>query len=148
MKIIAFCLAIIMAIPVYASAAVIQPAQTQASDYLDSYQAYVYSAGGGEIQVWFTVTGDTYMDDIGSLSISIYESTDNSTWTFKKTFLHADNPSMLGHNDYFYSGHVSYQGVIGRYYKAYVCIWAGKDGGGDSRYYWTSAKLATRKSES
>lgn len=148
MKIIAFCLAIIMAVPVYVGAAVIQPNQPRASDYLDSYQAYVYSAGGGEVQVWFTVTGDTYMDDIGSLSISIYESTDNSTWTFKKTFLHTDNPSMLGHDDYYHSGHVSYQGVIGRYYKAYVCIWAGKDGGGDSRYYWTSPKLATWKSES
>lgn len=148
MKIIAFCLAIIMAVPVYAGAAVIQPAQTRASDYLDSYQAYVYCAGSGKMQVWFDVTGDTYMDDIGALSIHLYESTDNSTWTQVKYFSHADYTDMLGHDDYYHSGHVSYQGVIGRYYKAYVCIWAGKDGGGDSRYYWTSPKLATWKSES
>ena len=148
MKIIAFCLAIIMSIPVYASAAVIQPAQTQASDYLDSYQAYVYCAGSGEMQVWFDVTGDNYMDDIGALSIYLYESTDNSNWTQVKYFNHAVYTDMLGHGKIYYASHVSYQGVIGRYYKAYVCIWAGKDGGGDTRYFWTSPTLATQKSQS
>lgn len=29
-----------------------------------------------------------------------------------------------------YCSYVSYQGAAGKYYKAYVCIWAGKNGGG------------------
>jgi hypothetical protein len=50
---------------------------------------------------------------------------------------------MLGYNDYYHSAHVEYSGTIGRYYKAYVCVWAGQDGEGDSRYFWTSPVKAT-----
>ena len=50
---------------------------------------------------------------------------------------------MLGHNTHFYGSHVDYQGVVGRYYKAYICIWSGKDGDGDTRYFWTGSTKAT-----
>lgn len=142
-KYAALILCVVMIAPTNVQAATVEGITPYASDYLDSYQAYVYPAGNGKVQVWFDVTADTYMDDLGSLGIWIYESTDNSTWTLVRTFLHEDNPSMLDHDDISYTGHVDYQGVAGRYYKAYVCIWAGKDGGGDSRYYWTSSKRAT-----
>lgn len=125
------------------SAAATETIQPRASDYLDSYQTYIYPAGGGEIQVWFDVTADHYMDELGALYIYVYESTDNSKWTHVETFSHIDNSNMLLEDDVFHMDHVTYQGVRGRYYKAYVCIWAGKDGGGDSRYLWTSVKIAT-----
>lgn len=85
------------------------------------------------------------MDDLGALTIKLYESTDNSTWTRVKTFKHDTytDTEMLGHDAIHYSSHVDYQGIAGRYYKAYVTIWAGKDGGGDTRYFWTSVKTAT-----
>lgn len=120
-----------------------EASEARASYYLSSYQAYVYPAGNGEIQVWFSVTGVTYMDEIGALSIHIYESSDNSTWTYKTTYRHSNYSEMLETDDIFHSGHISYQGTAGKYYKAYVCIWAGKDGDGDTRYFWTSAKKAT-----
>ena len=50
------------------------------SYYLTSYSAYVYPAGNGQIQVYYDVTGTHIMDDIGALSIKIFESTDNSNW--------------------------------------------------------------------
>lgn len=136
-RIVAFLLVVAMSFPITVNAA-----EPRASDYLDSYQAYVYPAGSGEIQVWFSVTADTYMDELGALSIHIYESSDNSTWTYKTTYRHSNYSGMLGTDDIFHSGHISYQGTTGKYYKAYVCIWAGKDGGGDTRYYWTSSKKA------
>lgn len=125
-------------VPINASAA-----EARASYYLSSYQSYVYPAGSGEIQVWFSVTGVDYMDELGALSIHIYESSDNSTWTYKATYRHTNYSNMLATDDIFHSGHITYQGIVGKYYKAYVCIWAGKDGGGDTRYYWTSSKKAT-----
>lgn len=140
LKFIAICLIFSLMMPVQANAA---SAEARASYYLDSYQAYVYPAGSGEIQVWFDVTGVDYMDEIGALSIHIYESSDNSTWTYKTTYRHTSYSSMLGTDDIFHAGHISYQGTAGKYYKAYVCIWAGRDGDGDTRYYWTSAKKAT-----
>ena len=44
-------------------------AEARASDYLDAYSAYVYSAKLGYIQVWFEVEGTDYMDEIGALEI-------------------------------------------------------------------------------
>ena len=142
-RLVAILMAFALLLPVGIRTAKAEDVQPRASIYLNSYNAYVYPAGNGKIQVWFTVTGTGYMDTLGTLTIKIYESRDNSTWTWVKSFTNDTTPSMIGYNDFYYSGHVDYQGVAGRYYKAYVCIWAGKDGGGDTRYFYTSSKLAT-----
>ena len=127
-----------------ANAVTIQP---YASYFLDSYGAYVYPAGNSLVQVYFDVEGTGYMDELGALSIQIYECSTNSSdindWTWKDTFKHSSTPGMLSYNDDYHSGHVDYYGTAGKYYKAYVCIWGGKDGDGDTRYFWTSAKKAT-----
>ena len=117
--------------------------EPRASDYLHMYSAYIYPAGWGKVQVWFDVDGTGYMDEIGALEIYLYESKDNENWTWVKTFEHQDYSDMLEYNDYTYMSHVEYNGTIGRYYKAYVCVWAGKDGDGDSRYFWTPTEKAT-----
>lgn len=116
---------------------------SRASDYLNSYNSYIYNAAFGKIRVYFDVTGVHYMDDIGTLNIKIYESTDGENWYWVDTYSHDSTSGMLGHNEVYYSGYVEYGGTIGRYYKAYVCIWAGKDGNGDTRYMWTNVKKAT-----
>lgn len=129
--------------PCCASAATLETAQPYASDYFTAYNTYICAMGSGRIEIWFTVTGTHYMDEIGSLKIMLYESTDNQNWTWKKTFLHEDYETMLASNKVLYTSCVSYQGVIGRYYKAYVCLWAGKDGGGETRYMWATSVKAT-----
>ena len=91
---------------------------------------------------YLTVIGDTDMDDIGTLSIMLYESTDNQNWSWKKTFLHEDYEQMLI-SGIINSDYVPYDGIAGRYYKAYVCIYAGIGKNGDSRYMWTSVERAT-----
>lgn len=136
----ALMLAIILVIPTFGSAAALETVQPRASAYLTSYSAYVYLPGNGQVQVYFDVTGTGYMDELGALSIAIYESTDGANWTWKDTFMHDLTPGMLSYNDDFHTGHVTYNGVVGRYYKALVCIWGGKNGQGDTRYFWTSAK--------
>ncbi len=141
-RIVTIILVIALALPMGVSAATAEPVQPRGSDYLISYNAYIYPAGNGLIQVWFTVDGTDYMDTIGALTIKIYESTDQVNWTWKKSFTNDTTPSMIEFNDYCYCSHVDYQGIPGRYYKAYVCIWAGKDNGGDTRYFYTSTKRA------
>lgn len=138
LKVIAIILVISTIFPVNAIAA-----DTRASDYLTAYSAYLYPAGWGKIQIWFEVDGTNYMDEIGALEIQLYESKDNENWTWVKTFDYTDYSSMLGYNNYYHDGYVEYNGTIGRYYKAYVCIWAGKDGDGDTRYFWTPSEKAT-----
>lgn len=117
--------------------------QPRASDYLSSYNAYVYPAGSGKVQVWFSVTGAGRQEVLGALTIQIYESTNNSDWTLVKAFSHKSTSGMIGYDKFYHSGHVDYQGVAGRYYRAYVSIWGGGLTIGDNRYFYTSSKLAT-----
>ena len=142
LRIVALLLVVILIVPMGTKAASVETVQPRSSAYLCSYNAYIYPAANGKIQAWFTVTGNYFLDSIGALTIQIYQSTDNVNWTWLKTFIHNDNPQMLSYNDNYHSGYVECQGVPGRYYKAYVCIWGGSDGDGDTRYFYTSAKKA------
>lgn len=119
----------------------------RASAYLTSYNAYPYAAGGGEVQIWFHVVADDYMADIGTLSITVYECSTNSSnindWDHVASFTNGNTPSILGHNEYIYQSHVKVDGTKDMWYKAYVCIYAGDGTNGDTRYLWTGAVKAT-----
>ena len=142
LRMVALLLTLVLISPVVAKAESATGVQPRASDYLLSYNAYIYPAANGKIQAWFTVTGYDFLDSLGALTIQIYQSLDNVNWTWYKSFAHENNPQMLSYNDNYHSGYVECQGVPGRYYKAYVCIWGGSDGDGDTRYFYTSAKKA------
>ena len=137
-KFIALLLTLCLASPLTVHAAEQEEIMPRESLYLNMSSTYIADMGNGEMQIWFDVMGTGYMDEIGVLSIQLYESTNNVTWTRVKTFLYEENPGMLAYNDYQHVSHVTYQGIAGRYYKAYVCIWAGKDGKGDTRYKWAT----------
>lgn len=141
-RIISLLLVLIIVFPTSAVASEPVPSP-RASYYLDSYNSYPYNAAFGKIRIYFDVTGVDYMDELGSINIKIFESTDNTNWTWVKTFTHDTTFGMLGFNKIYHSGYVEYSGTIGRYYKAYVCIWAGNDGDGDTRYLWTQPIKAT-----
>ncbi len=120
-------------------AATPEQAQPYASKYLTAYNTYICYMGGGNIQIWYEVVGKGDMDEIGTLRIMLYESSDNGqNWTWVETFTHENYSSMLAYNDYYHCSYVSYQGSSNKTYKAYVCIWAGKDGNGDTRYMWAT----------
>lgn len=142
-KIVALILVFSLFTPMYANAMSVESVQPRASDYLNSYNTYICAMGSGKLQIWYTVVGVTDMDEIGTLSIFLYESSNQTSWTRVKTFLHEDYSSMLAEDDWIHSSYVSYNGTAGKYYKAYVCIWAGKNGSGDTRYMWTPVERAT-----
>ena len=137
-RIISLLLVVVLVFPVGAMAA-----ESRSSLYLHSYTAYVYPAGWGKVQVWVSVDSLNIMDEIGALEIKLYESRDNENWTWVETFQYPDYPDMLGYDTFTHGGHVEYRGTIGRYYQAYVCVWAGVDGDGDTRYFWTPSAKAT-----
>lgn len=135
-KCIILCLVFTLIIPATANAATVEPVMPMASYYLDSYNTYICDMGSGNLEIWFSVMGTGDMDEIGVLSIRLYESSDNQNWTRVKTYSHENYSSMLAYDDWSHISYVSYQGTAGKYYKAYVCIWAGKNGSGDTRYMW------------
>lgn len=139
-RLVAIVLVLVMTIPMGASAVTSETVQPRASNYLTSYNAYVYLPGDGEVRVYFNASGTGYMDELGALTIELWESSNGSDWDWVKTFNHDTTSGMLSYNDDYHSGYVSYDGTAGYYYKAYVGIWGGKNGSGDSRYFWTSVK--------
>ena len=142
-KLLAIILVISLCTPVGAHAAEPETAEPRASAYLMAYTAYICAMGNGNLEIWCDVTGTDYWADIGVLTIYLYESTDNSNFYWVKTFLFTEYDNMLWHDNYFCIDHVDYEGVPGRYYKAYVQIWAGPEDGGDSRYIWTPVERCT-----
>ena len=90
----------------------IKAVEPRASDYLEAYSAYIYPAGWGKVQVWFSVDGTSYMDELGALQIQLYESKDNETWTWIKTYQHVDYADMLAYDDFTHMSHVEHNGTI------------------------------------
>lgn len=111
--------------------------QPYASNYLTAYNTYICNVSG-DIQIWYEVAGKGTMDEIGVLTIELYEVKSDGSLKWLDTFQHEDYDSMLiKNNNYIYS-YVSYQGSSSKTYKAQVCIWAGKNGSGDTRYMWAT----------
>lgn len=137
-RITVLCLILVLVIPVNVSATANDPVLPRASYYLTEYNTYICDVGGGQIQIWYEVTGTGYMDEIGVLSIELYEVKADGSLKWIKTFLHEDYSSMLANNDNYHCSYVSYQGSSSKTYKAQVCIWAGKNGSGDTRYMWAT----------
>lgn len=142
-KLIAIALVISLCAPIGAQAAMPEIVQPMASAYLMDYTAYICAMGDGDLEIWWEVCGTDIWADVGVLMISLYESTDNINFYWVKSFRFTNYPQMLVHDDYFCMDYVSYEGVPGRYYKAYVQVWAGPEDGGDGRYIWTPVELCT-----
>ena len=142
-KLIAIILVVSLCVPIGAQAAMPETVQPMASAYLADYTAYICAMGNGDLEIWWEVTGTRTLADIGVLSVSLYESSDGSNYYWVKAFSFTNHPNMLWHNDFFCVDHVDYEGVPGRYYKAYVHVWAGPEDGGDGRYIWTPVERCT-----
>lgn len=136
LRIIALALVVSLVLPCAAMATTAEDVQPYASKYLTAYNTYICDMGNGRIEIWYEVMGTGYMDEIGVLSIILYEVNSDGSLTRVKTFLYEDYVSMLLYDDYYHCSYVSYQGSSSKTYKAYVCIWAGKNGSGDTRYMW------------
>lgn len=136
-KIITMILVVSMFIPITAHAAMPETVAPLASEYLMEYGGYICAMGDGDLEIWYEVYGTRTCADIGVLNVILYESTDNVNWSWVKSYICEDYDTMLGHNNHLHVSHVDYEGVPGRYYKAYVCVWAGPEDYGDARYFWT-----------
>lgn len=142
-KLIAIALIISLCAPIGTQAAMPETVQPLASAYLADYTAYICAMGNGDLEIWWEVCATRTLADVGVLMISLYESTDNSNFYRVKAYSFTNYPQMLVHDDYFCMDYVSYEGVPGRYYKAYIQIWAGPEDGGDTRYIWTPVEYCT-----
>lgn len=112
-------------------------AAVQASEYIDSYNSYLYSPGNGKVEIWFDVQANMKADEIGVLTVILKSSTDKENWTTEKTYRYYEYSNMLSSDAMKYISHLEYDGETGLYYQAKVTVWVGNDGGGDSRIIYT-----------
>lgn len=119
-------------------------AAEQSSLYLDAYRAWLTPQSDGEIAVSIHVQAVDYMDDVGALSVEIYESSDGgSTWERVRTYYSSMYPELLVQDDYlYYDTPIFHQGTAGYKYCAIVEVYAGDSTGSDSRSYQTHTVTA------
>ena len=106
--------------------------EARASQYIDSYDAYISRNGSGNLTIWFDVASTGKMDKLGASSVFLYEK-NNGLWVLVKTYYNTDYTTMLRTNSGIHSSSLSYSGTTGKQYYANVYIWAEKGGSGDSR---------------
>ena len=70
-----------------------------ASNYLTAYNTYICDVGNGRHEIWFEVMGTGDMDEIGTLSIELYEVTSTGSLKWVKTFLYEDYNNMWPHEN-------------------------------------------------
>ena len=142
-RLVACVLVVILVVPYNASAAETDTIMPRASDYLISYTSYICHMGGGDLEIWYRVTGTGTQAELGVLRIMLCESTDQVNWTWVETFQHYECDTMLAYDAWQHMSHVDYQGKLCKYYRAYVCIWGGDGTNGDARYFWTDVEYAS-----
>ena len=114
-----------------------------ASNYIKGKTSYLSPVGSGRVQIHFDVKATGMMDKLGVKTIEMYESTNQTTWTKVKTYQSDTYAAMLDEDVSTHTGYVTFLGVAGRYYKAYVRFYAQNSSGNDSVYVWTTPVRAT-----
>lgn len=116
----------------------------RSSLYLSYYRAWLTPVSGAKINVNVDVQAVSYMDNVGSTKIEIFESDDGGdTWGRARTYYSALEDNMLVQDDYlYYDTAVVHQGTAGYKYYAVVTVYAGDSTGSDTREYQTTTVTA------
>ena len=117
-------------------------ATPRASSYIKNTNVSISATGSGKVKITATVVGTGTMTRIGCKSIVVYESTDNSNWTWVASYYDSDYPAFMGTNKLSHTASVYHQGTAGRYYKATVTVYAGNSSGGGIDYPQTGSVKA------
>jgi len=118
----------------------------RSSLYLDAYRAWLTPESGAIIDVTIHVQAVDDMDDVGALSVEMFESTDGgATWSRDGIYLSALHDELLEQDTYlYYDTPISHQGTAGYKYYAIVTVYAGDSTGSDSKTYNTTIVTARR----
>lgn len=118
----------------------------RSSLYLSYYRAWLTPESGAKIDVTIDVQAVDDMDDVGALSVTIFESADGgTTWDSDGTYYSALFPELLDQDTYlYYDTPISHQGTAGYKYYAMIDVYAGDSTGSDTKTYVTATVTARR----
>jgi hypothetical protein len=112
--------------------------QPFASSRINAYNTNIISNGSGYITIYFNIIATGTMDELGASYIVLQSSTDGTSWLTTYNFIPSSYSSMMGYNVSYKSGSVSYSGIDGVYYRAYVTFKAKNSTGTDTVSEYTS----------
>lgn len=105
-----------------------------ASKYLDQYGVTLIATGDGEMAIDMFVDGVSKMSKIGVMEVYIEEkNTSTGSWHEYDTLYGMDDPSTFyDYNSYDYLRTIYFDGVVGRYYRVSLIVYAGNSSGSDT----------------
>lgn len=118
-------LSMVLSVPVMAE----EEIAPYASAYFVGYGAYLFRTSATSFQIWFEVDAKGTMDKLGVSSIVLERSISGGDWETIKIFRPSSFPDMMCTNTGSHTDYVSYAGVSGCDYRAYVTFYAEKNGG-------------------
>jgi len=127
-----FALAILLSLSIF-----VPTASARGSNYILTCSAIMSAGSSGNVTASFWISGNGTMDQIGAISVDIYEN-----GTLVKTFSHTTTAGMMASNTSLHYSSVTYTGIVGQTYYACVTFQAGKNGGYDNRSINTSSVTA------
>ena len=124
-------LALVIVFPFRAFAA--EESSARASNFFMSSSVYLDQKSSMIFDAWFEVAAVGTMDELGASVIKIQKSADNENWTTMITYTKEKNSSLIDTNTLSHGNCVTYTGVAGYYYRAYIKLYAKK---GDDIGVW------------
>lgn len=116
----------------------------RASSYIAKYTANVTAAGGGKVQVMFSIVANKRVSQLGASYILLEESDDGGrTWNTAEEY--EGESWMTSSNRSTYNSAIIYQGTVGHQYRVTAEVFARDENGGDSRTTPTSPAVTATK---
>jgi len=103
-----------------------------ASSYLSTYSVSLSAASNHQMAIGVSVDGTSIMTKIGVSVIDIDQKI-NGVWSDYENLYAIDNPSFYQYNTLNYVATQYFAGTQGVQYRVTLTVYAGKNGGGDTR---------------
>ena len=132
-------LVIIMGLPATACASEVTP---RASEYFSFTDVRARAAGDGKVRIEIEINATHMMDEVGASYIYIYEQQSDGTYDMVYTFRKTAYPSMIVEDSFFGYVDVTYQGIPGHRYYAYVGCYAKDSNGAETLFFSTNSVVA------
>lgn len=114
------------------------------SSYITKYTADVTAAGGGKVQVMFSIVANKRVSQLGASYILLEESDDGGrTWSIAEEY--EDESWMTSANRSTYNSAIMYRGIVGHQYRVTAEVFAKDENGGDVRTTPTSSPVTAKR---
>lgn len=130
---------LISALPASTCAAEVTP---RASEYFGYTDVRAYAIGNGKVEIEVSVDATHLMDEVGASYVYIYEQQSDGTYDVVYTFRKSAYPGMIVKNSFFGYVEVTYQGIPGHRYYAYVGCYAKDSNGAETLFFSTNTVVA------